>query len=179
VTGEQALQRLHNDDRRLQQMAVLLKGSRDEIAERVQQMVERNRLLEKELEQLKGKLASSAGSDLAGQARDINGIKVLATRLDGTDAKALRDIVDQLKQKLGTAAIVLGTVNGDKVSLAAGVTKDIMDRVKAGELVNHVAVQVGGKGGGRPDMAMAGGNDPAALAGALASVADWVAEKLG
>jgi len=177
VTGEQALQRLHDDDQRLQQVAALLKGGRDDVVERVQQMVERNRQLEKELEQLKAKLASSAGSDLAAQAEDINGMKVLAARLEGTDAKALRDIVDQLKQKLGTAAIVLATVSGDKVSLAAGVTKDTMGRVKAGDLVNHVASQVGGKGGGRPDMAMAGGNDPAALDGALASVTEWVKSK--
>jgi len=102
----------------------------------------------------------------------------LAAKLDGTDAKALRDIVDQLKQKLGTAAIVLATVNGDKVSLAAGVTRDATNRVKAGELVNHVATQVGGKGGGRPDMAMAGGNDPAAVDGALASVTEWVRSKV-
>jgi len=178
VTGALALQRLHDDDRRLQQVAAMLKGSRDDVSERVKQMVERNRQLEKELEQLKGKLASSAGSDLAAQAQDVKGIKVLAAKLEGTDAKALRDIVDQLKNKLGTAAIVLATVSGDKVSLAAGVTKDATDRVKAGELVNHVACQVGGKGGGRPDMAMAGGNDPAAVDGALASVIDWVAEKL-
>ena len=177
VTGAQALQRLHDDDRRLQQVAALLKGGRDDVAERTQQMVERNRQLEKELEQLKGKLASSAGSDLATQAEDVNGVKVLAAKLEGTDAKALRDIVDQLKQKLGSAAIVLATVSGDKVSLAAGVTKDAMATIKAGDLVNHVAKQVGGKGGGRPDMAMAGGNDPAALEGALASVLEWVRSK--
>jgi len=178
VTGARAMQRLHDDDRRLQQAAALLKGGRDDIVERIQQLVERNRQLEKELDQLKAKLASSAGSDLAAQAEDINGIKVLAAKLDGTDAKALRDIVDQLKQKLGTAAIVLATVNGDKVSLAAGVTRDATNRVKAGELVNHVATQVGGKGGGRPDMAMAGGNDPAAVDGALASVTEWVRSKV-
>ena len=105
-------------------------------------------------------------------------MKVLAARIDGGDARALRDTVDQLKQKLGTAAIVLATVSGDKVSLAAGVTKDTIGRVKAGDLVNHVAMQVGGKGGGRPDMAMAGGSDPAALEGALASVSDWVRGKV-
>ena len=178
VTGERALQRIHADDSRLQQIAALLKGGRDDVVERVQQLFERNRQLEKELEQLKSKLASSAGSDLAGQAEDINGVKVLAARIDGGDARALRDIVDQLKQKLGTAAIVLATVSGDKVSLAAGVTKDTIGRVKAGDLVNHVAMQVGGKGGGRPDMAMAGGSDPAALEGALASVSDWVRGKV-
>jgi len=178
VTGEPALQRIHADDIRLQQIATLLKGAREDVVERVQQMLERNRQLEKELEQVKGKLASSAGSDLASQAEEINGIRVLAARLDGSDAKALRDIVDQLKQKLGTAAIVLATASGDKVSLAAGVTKDAIGRIKAGELVNHVAIQVGGKGGGRPDMAMAGGNNPAALDGALASVSDWVKSKV-
>jgi alanyl-tRNA synthetase len=178
VTGERALQRVHDDDRRLHQIAALLKGSRDDVVDRVQQVLERNRQLEKEVNQLKGKLASNAGSDMASQAVDINGVKVLAARLDGGDAKALRDTVDQLKQKLGTAAVVLATVNGDKVNLAAGVTRDAIGRLKAGDLVNHVAVQVGGKGGGRPDMAMAGGNDPAALDGALASVKEWVRSKV-
>jgi alanyl-tRNA synthetase len=133
--------------------------------------------LEKQLAQFKSKLAASAGDDLAGQAVEINGVKVLAAKLDGADAKALRETMDQLKNKLKSAVIVLGSVDGDKVQLAAGVTSDLVGRFKAGELVNHVAQQVGGKGGGKPDMAMAGGTNPAGLAAALAGVRDWVAAK--
>jgi alanyl-tRNA synthetase len=179
VTGEAALQWVRDSEHRLADIAGLLKGSRDDAGERVAQLVEKNRSLEKELQQLKDKLASSQGSDLAGQAVEIDGIKVLAARMDGADARVLRDTLDQLKNKLGSAAVVLATVSGDKVSLVAGVTKDQTARLKAGELVNAVATQVGGKGGGRPDMAQAGGNDPAALDGALASVEGWVREKLG
>ena len=126
------------------------------------------------MEQLKAKLASSTGSDLASQAVDIHGIKVLAANLEGADVKTLRDTLDQLKNKLGTSAIVLASVSGDKISLVAGVSKDAMNRVKAGDLVNSVASQVGGKGGGRPDMAQAGGNQPENLAVALQSVPNWV-----
>ena len=132
----------------------------------------------KELDQLKTKLASQAGSDLAGAAIEIEGIKVLAQKIEGADPKSLRDTLDQLKNKLGSAAIVLGTSNGSKVSLIAGVTKDQTNRIKAGDLVNAVAVQVGGKGGGRPDMAQAGGNDPAKLDSALESVPDWIRANL-
>ena len=124
-------------------------------------------------------MASSAGSDLASQAKEVDGIKVLAARLDGVDGKSLRDTVDQLKNKLGSAAIVLAAVNDEKISLVAGVTSDQTNRIKAGNLVNQVAQQVGGKGGGRPDMAMAGGNDPSALDAALASVAGWIQQQLG
>ena len=134
--------------------------------------------MEKELEQLKGKLASSQGSDLAGQAVDVDGLKVLAVRLDGADNKVLRETLDQLKNKLGSAAVVLAAVDGDKISLVAGVTKDRTGQIKAGELVNMVATQVGGKGGGRPDMAQAGGNQPAQLDAALQSVPAWVRERL-
>ena len=178
VTGNGALQRIAADEARLEAIAKLLKGSRDDVDSKVAQLLERQRKLEKELEQLKGKLASSAGSDLASQAVEIGGVNVLAARLDGADTKALRDTVDQLKNKLGTSAIILGSVDGDKVTLIAGVSKDATDRIKAGELVNSVAQQVGGKGGGRPDMAQAGGNDPAALDGALSSVVAWAEEKL-
>jgi len=178
VTGAGALQRIDDDEARLDNVARLLKGSRDDVDDKVAQLLERQRKLEKELEQLKGKLASSAGSDLASQAVDVSGIKVLAARLDGADAKALRDTVDQLKNKLGTSAIILGAAEGDKVTLIAGVSKDATDRIKAGDLVNSVAQQVGGRGGGRPDMAQAGGNDPAALDGALATVSDWVTGQL-
>jgi alanyl-tRNA synthetase len=128
---------------------------------------------------LKGKLASSQGDDLAARAIDIGGIKVLAAQLEGADAKVLRDTVDQLKNKLKTAAIVLAVVDGGKVQLAAGVTADATSRIKAGELANFVAQQVGGKGGGRPDMAMAGGSDPTNLVAALDSVGAWAARQLG
>jgi len=124
-------------------------------------------------------MASNQGSDLAGQAVEIDGVKVLAARMDGADSRVLRDTLDQLKNKLGSAAVVLATVDGDKISLVAGVTKDQTARLKAGELVNAVATQVGGKGGGRPDMAQAGGNNPAALDAALASVENWVREQIG
>ena len=179
VTGEAALRWVRDNEHRLADIAGMLKGSREDAGERVAQLVEKNRLLEKELQQLKDRMASSQGSDLAEQAVEIDGIKVLAARMDGADNRVLRDTLDQLKNKLGTAAVVLGAVNGDKVSLVAGVTKDQTDRLKAGELVNAVARQVGGKGGGRPDMAQAGGNDPASLDAALAGVEGWVKEKLG
>ncbi len=178
VTGEAAIQKIIDDEAKLDDLASLVKGNRDDVTDKVTQLLERQRKLEKELEQLKSKLASSAGSDLASQAEDVNGIKVLAARMDGADAKALRETVDQLKNKLGTSAIVLGSADGNKVTLIAGVSKDATDRIKAGDLVNCVAQQVGGKGGGRPDMAQAGGNDPAALDAALASVNAWVGETL-
>ncbi len=157
----------------------MVKAGRGDLDEKVALLVERSRQLEKELEALKGKLASAAGSSLADQAVEVNGIKVLAANLEGADPKSLRDTVDQLKNKLGEAAVVLATVKDGKVSLVAGVTQGQTARLKAGELVNAVAQQVGGKGGGRPDMAMAGGTDPPGLPGALASVPDWVRERLG
>jgi alanyl-tRNA synthetase len=135
------------------------------------------RALEKELASLKGKLASSQGDELLSQAIDVNGLKVLAARLDGADAKALRETMDKLKDKLKSAAIVLAAVDGDRVQLAAGVTSDRTAKLKAGELVNFVAQQVGGKGGGKADLAMAGGNDASRLGAALASVQGWVAER--
>jgi len=178
VTGERALQWVAANEQRLQRISELVKGSREDVDEKISQMLEKNRALEKELQQLKGKLASSQGSDLAAQAVEIDGIKVLAARLDGADVQTLRDTLDQLKNKLGSAAVVLGTVSGDKVSIVAGVTRDQTDRLKAGELVNAVASQVGGKGGGRPDMAQAGGNQPENLDAALESVAQWVSSRL-
>jgi alanyl-tRNA synthetase len=178
VTGKHALQWIADNERRLQHIAGLVKGSRDDAAEKVAQLQEKYRALEKELQQLKGKLASTQGGDLAAQAVDINGIKVLAARMDGADTRVLRETLDQLKNKLGSAAVVLGTVDGDKVTLVAGVTKDQTGTIKAGELVNQVASQVGGKGGGRPDMAQAGGNDPSSLDDALASVEGWVRSQL-
>ena len=174
VTGETAMLWVASNEQRLQRIANLVKGSRDDADEKVAQLLEKQHTLEKELKQLKGKMASSQGSDLASQAVEINGIQVLAARLDGADVQVLRDTLDQLKNKLGSAAVVLATVNGDKVSIVAGVTRDQTGHLKAGELVNFVASQVGGKGGGRPDMAQAGGNQPEHLDAALASVAGWV-----
>jgi alanyl-tRNA synthetase len=178
VTGAGAVRWVSENQQRLQRIAELLKSGRDDADEKVSQLLEKTRRLEKELQQLKGKLASSQGSDLATQAVEIDGIKVLAARLDGADAQTLRDTLDQLKNKLGSAAVVLGTVSGDKVSIVAGVTRDQTDRIKAGDLVNAVASQVGGKGGGRPDMAQAGGNQPENLDAALKSVAQWVSGRL-
>jgi alanyl-tRNA synthetase len=178
VTGAAAVAAMEAADESLSRVAGLVKAGRDDLEDKVQQLIERGRKLEKELEQLKGKLASAAGSDLSAQAEDVDGLKVLAARLDGADAKALRDTVDQLKNKLGSAAVVLAAVSDDKVSLVAGVTADYTQKIKAGELVNMVAQQVGGKGGGRPDMAQAGGSDPAGLEAALRSVSEWVRQRL-
>ena len=179
VTGKGALAWIEKQESQLSNIASMVKGKREDLGDRVKQLLDKNRMLEKELEQLKAKLASSAGSDLASQAEEVNGIKVLAAKLDGADVKTLRDTLDQLKNKLGSAAVVLATVQGEKVSIVAGVTKEQSSRIKAGDLVNVVAQQVGGKGGGRPDMAQAGGNNPAGLDAALASVSGWVREQLG
>jgi len=178
VTGDGALDYVNNLQHQLHEVAQLIKGERDSVTDKVQQLVEKGRRLEKELEQLKAKLASEQGSELADQAIDIAGIKVLAARLDGADVKTLRDTVDQLKNKLKAAAIVLAAVENDKVRLVAGVTASETQRLKAGELVNLVAQQVGGKGGGRPDMAQAGGADPTHLETALNSVPEWVKAQL-
>ena len=177
VTGDAALAYIGETEKNLQRIAQLVKGGREDAETRVVQLMEKTRKLEKELEQLKARLASSQGSDLAGQAVEVAGIQVLSARLEGVDAKALRETVDQLKQKLGSAVVLLAVVEEGKVSLAAGVTRDQTGRLKAGELVNAVAQQVGGKGGGRPDMAMAGGSQPEHLDAALASVVDWVRER--
>ena len=178
ITGIAAQQWVRQTDDTVRQLAARLRTDRGSVADKVEQLADKNRQLEKELERLKSKLASQAGGDIASQAVEIDGIKVLATALEGADTKVLRSTLDQLKDKLGAAAIVLGAADGDKVRLVAGVTKSETSRIKAGELVNHVAVQVGGRGGGRPDMAQAGGSDPAALEGALASVETWVREQL-
>jgi len=177
VTGEHAVVWLEQLESSFESVSALVKGGRDDTLDKVKQLLDKSRKLEKELEQLKGKLASSQGSELAEQAIEVNGITLLAAKLDGADAKTLRDTVDQLKNKLGSAVIVLGAVVGQKVSLTAGVTPDLIKQVKAGDLVKHVAEQVGGKGGGRPDMAQAGGTEPAALEGALASVKGWIEER--
>ena len=178
VTGYGAMEFIANREQVLLSIASLLKAGPDKAFDKVQQLMDKNRQLEKDLEKLKAKLASSAGDDILAAAVEVAGVKVLAVQLDDVDPKSLRDLADQLKNKLGRAALVLATVNDDKVSLIASVSKDVMDQVKAGELVNFVAMQVGGKGGGRPDMAQAGGNDPSGLAQALAQVPEWVKQKL-
>jgi alanyl-tRNA synthetase len=177
VTGEGALAYLQQLEGTLGGVAGSLKVTPLEVPGRVSAVLEQVRALEKEIAALKGKLASAQGDELMAQAVDIKGLKVLAATLEGADAKTLRDTMDKLKDKLKTAAIVLASVDGGKVQLAAGVTADSIGRVKAGELVNFVAQQVGGKGGGKPDLAMAGGTDAAALPKALASVAGWVGER--
>ncbi len=177
LTGEAAYEWLKSGEDMLQQAAQMLKTGRDQLPDKLQQALLRSRQQEKEIDQLKAKLASQAGSDLSNQAVDVKGIKVLSYHLDGADPKSLRGTMDQLKNKLGSAVILLATDKGEKVSLVAGVTSDLTERFKAGELVNHVASQVGGKGGGRADMAQAGGSEPAKLPQALASVSDWVAER--
>jgi alanyl-tRNA synthetase len=178
VTGLAAIDTVDAMQSSLQQMASVLKTSPQYANEKLEQLFQSHKSLEKELNQLKGKLASQAGSSLESQAVEIAGIKVLAAKVEGIEVKALRDTVDQLKNKLKAAAIVLAVVNGNKVSLVAGVTKAEISKIKAGELVNYVAQQVDGKGGGRPDMAMAGGSNIAALEGALASVQAWVKGKV-
>lgn len=178
VTGTHALAYLQNLEDTVNQAASTLKVPVAELNGRISQALDNVRALEKELAALKGKLASSQGDELVSQAVDVKGIKVLAAALPGADARTLRDTMDKLKDKLKTAAIVLAAVDGDKVQIAAGVTADSVGRIKAGELVNFVASQVGGKGGGKPDMAMAGGTDASRLPAALASVAGWVAQQV-
>ncbi len=178
VTGQGALEYDRATERSLAGIQAIVKGDRASVAEKVRKLAEKNRELEKELERLKSKLAGSTGSDLADQAVEVDGIKVLAARVDGVEPKILRDTLDRLKNRLGSSVVVLGSVRGDKVSLIAGATGDLTDRIKAGELVNMVAEQVGGRGGGRADMAQAGGSQPESLPGALASVVDWVRERL-
>jgi len=179
VTGQGALDWVAQSDQVLRDLSVLVKGSREEVEDKVRQLIDRSRKLEKEVAGLKSKLASGQSKDLSSTAVDVAGIKVVATRVDGADAAALREAVDRLKSKLKSAAIVLASVQeGDKVVLIAGVTSDQVSRLKAGDLVNVVAQKVGGRGGGRPDMAQAGGNDPSGLDDALASVSAWVQSQL-
>jgi alanyl-tRNA synthetase len=178
VTGANALAYLQSLEDTVQAAASSLKASPNELQGRIGQLIEQMRSLEKEVAALKGKLASSQGDELMLQAVDIKGLKVLSARLEGADAKTLRDTMDKLKDKLKTAVIVLAAVEGDKVQIAAGVTADSTGKIKAGELVNFVALQVGGKGGGKADMAMAGGTDASKLPGALSSVLAWVSERV-
>ena len=178
VTGANALAYVQGLERTVHEAAGSLRAPTAELNQRIHQVLDQVKGLEKELATLKGKLASSQGDELSGQATDVKGVKLLAARLNGADAKALRETLDKLKDKLKTAVVVLASVDGDKVQIAAGVTANTMGRVKAGELVNFVAQQVGGKGGGKPDLAMAGGTQPAGLDAALASVQGWVSERL-
>ena len=178
VTGEGALDWVYESEQKLNDMAQLLKTDRASAVSRLQQQLEKTRSLEKTLLKLQAKQASSDGNDMASEAEDIEGIKVIARRMEGSDVNTLRDTVDQLKNKLKSAVLVLASVEGDKVTLIAGVTKNTTDRIQAGELVNFVAQQVGGKGGGRPDLAQAGGDNPVELESALASVPGWVRDKI-
>ncbi|HKE38426.1 MAG TPA: alanine--tRNA ligase [Casimicrobiaceae bacterium] len=178
VTAEGALAYTHEIESRLNDAARVLKSPAADVPAKLQQVLDQVKTLEKELARLKGKLASSQGGDLAAQAIEVNGSQVLAARIDGADAKVLRETIDQLKGRFKSAAIVLGTTEGGKVTLIAGVTSDLTEKIKAGELVNHVATQVGGRGGGRADMAQAGGTLPDKLPAALASVKAWVEQRL-
>ncbi|HGU0932839.1 alanine--tRNA ligase [Escherichia coli] len=178
VTGEGAITTVHADSDRLSEVAHLLKGDSNNLADKVRSVLERTRQLEKELQQLKEQAAAQESANLSSKAIDVNSVKLLVSELSGVEPKMLRTMVDDLKNQLGSTIIVLATVAEGKVSLIAGVSKDVTDRVKAGELIGMVAQQVGGKGGGRPDMAQAGGTDAAALPAALASVKGWVSAKL-
>ena len=179
ITGIAAVDYSNQQSCKINKLSSLLKASTDEVEGKLEQLLNKLKTQEKEISQLKSKMATQTGGDLTADAVEIDGIKVLAVKLDGVDSKSLRDTMDQLKNKLGSAIIVLATTDDNKVSLCAGVTKDQIKRLKAGDLVNMVASQVGGKGGGRPDMAMAGGTQPENLDVALASVNDWVKQQLG
>jgi alanyl-tRNA synthetase len=178
VTGEAAVNWVEEKEQQLDSLAQMLKSSRDEVNGKVEQLMQRLKDQEKQLTQLKGKMASQAGSDLSSQAEDIGGVKILTAFLEGADSNTLRDTIDQLKNKLGSAAIVLASDEGGKVKLIAGVTKDLTKTLKAGDLVNIAAAEVGGKGGGRPDMAQAGGSNPAAIPQALEAAKSWLQSQL-
>ncbi|MEO6169962.1 MAG: DHHA1 domain-containing protein, partial [Lysobacter sp.] len=178
VTGQGALDHIDGEERRLHEAAHLLGGSAADITDKLRSVLERQKKLERELEAVKAKIASGATADLAGSAIDIAGIKVLAVRLEGFDAKALRDALDRLRQQLGDMVVVLAGASDGKVTLVAGVNGAAAGKVKAGELLAHVAAQINGKGGGRPDMAQGGGDDSPALPGVLKGVAEWVGSRL-
>lgn len=179
ITGKNALAAFDRAQERLQQAASLIKATPDNLLEKLEQLIGTNRKLEKDLSQLKTKLATAGSRDLVAEAVDLGGVKVLAAKLEGADAKSLRDSADQLKNKLGSGVVLLAAADNGKVALVAGVTKDVTDRVKAGDLMRMAAEKVGGKGGGRPDMAQGGGTDVAAIDTALAAVVPWVQDKLG
>jgi alanyl-tRNA synthetase len=178
ITGRTALAYFDQLEARLQQAAGVLKATPGNLIDKLEQLTQQNRKLEKDLAGLKTQLATAGSRDLAAEAVEVDGIKVLAVKLEGADAKSLRDSADQMKNKLGSSVVLLACVEGDKIALVAGVSKDVTDRVKAGDLMRHAAALVGGKGGGRPDMAQGGGTHVAALEGALASVPDWVKKTL-
>ncbi len=177
LTGATAIGAMQRSDDRLVEIAALFNAGRDDVVDKAARLVEQERRLEKVLVQLDSRLAAAAGANLTSQAEEVSGIQVLAARVEGVEPKALRDLLDQLKQKLGSGVILLAVENGGKVNLIAGATEDLTDRFKAGDLVREAAAKVGGKGGGRPDMAQAGGNDPAGIPQALALVADWVRKR--
>jgi len=179
LTGQAALDHVRADEERMRQAAGLLGGSPGEIGERVRALLERQKQLERELETIKAKAASGATADLGESAVDVGGVKIIAARIEGLDAKALRDAVDRLKQQLGDVVVLLAGASEGKVALVAGVSGAASGRVKAGELLSHVAGRIGGKGGGRPDLAQGGGEDGPALIAALEDVPDWVATRLG
>jgi alanyl-tRNA synthetase len=179
VTGAKALALFDKVEELIDTSARVLKANRDNLAEKLENLVAQNRKLEKDLAALKTKLATAGSVDLLGQAQEVAGIKVLVLNLEGADSKSLRDSVDQFKNKLGTAVVLLAAVEDGKVALVAGVTQDATSKVKAGDLMRFVAEQLGGKGGGRPDMAQGGGTDLASLDSALASVLPWVKSQLG
>jgi alanyl-tRNA synthetase len=178
ITGENALSYLRDTEGKLKAAGDLVRAGRDDLADKIQQALDRSKALEKELAALKSKLASSAGGDLASQARDIKGVKVIAAKVEGVDGNELRTLMDQLKDKLKSGIVLLGSANGPKVSLIAGVTTDLTSKVKAGELVSWAAGQVGGKGGGKPEMAQAGGTQPEKLPEAIESAYGWLEGKL-
>ena len=177
VTGADAVAYVSEQEQQLHDVAALVKGDSASVLEKVTALLEKSKGLEKQIAQLSDKLASAAGASLLDSIVEINGVKLLVANVEGTESKALRGMVDDLKNKIGSGVIALGVASGDKVSLIAGVTKDLTGKVKAGELVNHMAGQVGGKGGGRPDMAQAGGSEPQNLAAALDSVTAWLTER--
>ncbi|WP_286259269.1 alanine--tRNA ligase [Pseudoalteromonas apostichopi] len=177
VTGAEAVAYVNEQEQQLNDVAALVKGDSSSVLEKVTALLEKSKGLEKQIAQLNDKLASAAGASLLDSVVEVNGIKLLVADVAGTESKALRGMVDDLKTKIGSGVIALGVANGDKVSLIAGVTKDLTSKVKAGELVNHMAAQVGGKGGGRPDMAQAGGTQPENLTAALESVTGWLTER--
>ncbi|WP_286744921.1 alanine--tRNA ligase, partial [Pseudoalteromonas sp. UBA2102] len=178
VTGADAVAYVSEQEKQLNDVAALVKGDSASVLEKVTALLEKSKGLEKQIAQLNDKLASAAGASLLDSIVEINGVKLLVANVEGTESKALRGMVDDLKNKIGSGVIALGVASGEKVSLIAGVTKDLTGKIKAGELVNHMAGQVGGKGGGRPDMAQAGGSQPENLNAALESVTAWVSEKV-
>jgi alanyl-tRNA synthetase len=178
LTGQAAYDWVVRVDRVLRDIAGLVRGSREDADEKVRELVDRSKRLEKEVQQLKSKLATGQGGDISAKAMAVGGVKVLAAQIEGADAKALRDSIDQLKQKLGSSVIVLATVQEGKVVLVAAVSADLVARLKAGDIVGAVAAQIGGRGGGRADFAQAGGTQPEKLAGALASVESFVRNRL-